>query len=96
VERSLEVPCKIYVSCATSSPSPNENVGRAAEQLHISQSPLSRQIAQLEDNLGLALFERRNQRLYLTNDGRTFLAEARGLLKHAERLESLGKRLGPR
>lgn len=71
-----------------------ENVGRAAEQLHISQSPLSRQIAQLEDNLGLALFERRNQRLYLTNDGRTFLAEARGLLKHAERLESLGKRLG--
>jgi DNA-binding transcriptional LysR family regulator len=71
-----------------------ENVGRAAEQLHISQSPLSRQIAQLEDHLGLALFERRNQRLFLTTDGRTFLAEARGLLKHAERLESLGKRLG--
>lgn len=71
-----------------------ENVGRAAEQLHISQSPLSRQIAQLEDHLGLALFERRNQRLFLTADGRTFLGEARGLLKHAERLESLGKRLG--
>ncbi|MFF7110069.1 LysR family transcriptional regulator [Pseudomonas sichuanensis] len=71
-----------------------ENVGRAAEQLHISQSPLSRQIAQLEDHLGLALFERRNQRLFLTTDGRTFLAETRGLLKHAERLESLGKRLG--
>ncbi|UVL91784.1 LysR family transcriptional regulator [Pseudomonas sichuanensis] len=71
-----------------------ENVGRAAEQLHISQSPLSRQIAQLEDHLGLALFERRNQRLFLTTDGRAFLAEARGLLKHAERLESLGKRLG--
>ncbi|MBI6908182.1 LysR family transcriptional regulator [Pseudomonas palleroniana] len=71
-----------------------ENVGRAAEQLHISQSPLSRQIAQLEDHLGLALFERRNQRLFLTADGRTFLSEARGLLKHAERLESLGKRLG--
>ncbi|EKT4524857.1 LysR family transcriptional regulator [Pseudomonas putida] len=71
-----------------------ENVGRAAEQLHISQSPLSRQIAQLEEHLGLALFERRNQRLFLTSDGRTFLSEARGLLKHAERLESLGKRLG--
>ncbi len=71
-----------------------ENVGRAAEQLHISQSPLSRQIAQLEDHLGLALFERRNQRLFLTTDGRTFLSEARALLKHADRLESLGKRLG--
>ncbi len=71
-----------------------EHVGRAAEQLHISQSPLSRQIAQLEDRLGLLLFERSQQRLRLTSDGRTFLHEAKALLKHAERLESLGRRLG--
>lgn len=71
-----------------------EHVGRAAERLHISQSPLSRQIAQLEDKLGLALFERSQQRIRLTRDGRTFLAETRALLTHANRLESLGRRLG--
>ncbi|MBD9579658.1 LysR family transcriptional regulator [Pseudomonas sp. PDM23] len=71
-----------------------EHVGKAAETLHISQSPLSRQIAQLEERLGLQLFERSQQRLRLTSDGRTFLHEAKALLKHAERLESLGRRLG--
>ncbi|WP_328491761.1 LysR substrate-binding domain-containing protein [Streptomyces sp. NBC_00414] len=71
-----------------------EHVGRAAERLHISQSPLSRQIAQLEKNLGLALFERSQQRLRLTSDGRVFLSEARALLRHADRLENLGRRLG--
>lgn len=69
-----------------------EHVGRAAERLHISQSPLSRQIAQLEERLGLTLFERNQQRIRLT--GQTFLAETRSLLTHANRLESLGKRLG--
>ncbi|TPG74151.1 LysR substrate-binding domain-containing protein [Pseudomonas arsenicoxydans] len=71
-----------------------EHVGRAAERLHISQSPLSRQIAQLEERLGLTLFERSQQRIRLTRDGQTFLAETRALLTHASRLESLGKRLG--
>ena len=73
-----------------------EHVGRAAERLHISQSPLSRQIAQLEERLGLMLFERNQQRIRLTADGQTFLAETRSLLTHANRLESLGKRLGLR
>lgn len=71
-----------------------EHVGRAAERLHISQSPLSRQIAQLEKNLGLTLFERSQQRLRLTSDGRVFLTEATALLRHADRLENLGRRLG--
>ncbi|MFD7664984.1 LysR substrate-binding domain-containing protein [Streptomyces sp. NPDC059788] len=71
-----------------------EHVGRAAERLHISQSPLSRQIAQLEKNLGLTLFERSQQRIRLTCDGRVFLAEATALLRHAGRLENLGRRLG--
>ncbi|MET0321108.1 MAG: LysR family transcriptional regulator [Duganella sp.] len=71
-----------------------EHVGRAAERLHISQSPLSRQIAQLEEKLGLALFERSQQRIRLTRDGRTFLAETRAFLVHATRLEALARRLG--
>ncbi|GAB2766069.1 LysR substrate-binding domain-containing protein [Streptomyces bullii] len=71
-----------------------EHVGRAAERLHISQSPLSRQIAQLEKNLGLTLFERGQQRIRLTRDGQVFLSEARALLRHADRLENLGRRLG--
>jgi DNA-binding transcriptional LysR family regulator len=64
-----------------------ENVGRAAELLHISQSPLSRQVQQLEARLGLALFAREKKRLRLTPAGREFLAEARGLLAHAARVQ---------
>ncbi|MFI1443638.1 LysR substrate-binding domain-containing protein [Streptomyces fructofermentans] len=71
-----------------------EHVGRAAERLRISQSPLSRQIAQLEKSLGLTLFERSQQRIRLTADGRVFLTETRALLRHADRLENLGRRLG--
>lgn len=69
------------------------NVGRAAEQLHISQSPLSRQIMQLEEQLGVALFERAKQRVHLNAEGRAFLAEARALLASAARLEALGRNL---
>ncbi|WP_296745031.1 LysR substrate-binding domain-containing protein [Mesorhizobium sp.] len=69
------------------------NVGRAAEQLHISQSPLSRQIMQLEEQLGVALFERAKQRVHLNAEGRAFLAEARALLANAARLEALGRNL---
>lgn len=71
-----------------------EHVGRAAERLHISQSPLSRQIAQLEEKLGLTLFERSQQRIRLTRDGHTFLAETQAFLTHAKRLEAMARRLG--
>jgi len=62
------------------------HVGRAAERLHISQSPLSRQIRQLEDQLGLVLFDRERRRFRITKTGRWFLEEARDLLSHADRL----------
>jgi DNA-binding transcriptional LysR family regulator len=64
-----------------------EHVGRAAERLHISQSPLSRQIRQLEDDLGLRLFDRERQRIRLTESGRWLLSEARELLGRAQRME---------
>jgi DNA-binding transcriptional LysR family regulator len=64
-----------------------EHVGRAAERLHISQSPLSRQVRQLEAQLGLSLFRREKQRVRLTHEGRWLLTEARALLDRASRLE---------
>src|SRR5580704_6279279 len=63
-----------------------EHVGKAAARLHISQSPLSRQIRQLEDLLGIQLFERERQRIKLTTAGRWLLGPARDLLARADLL----------
>jgi DNA-binding transcriptional LysR family regulator len=63
-----------------------EHVGRAAERLHVSQSPLSRQIRQLEQLLGVALFERTGRRIRLTDAGRELLPAARDLLGRADAL----------
>ncbi len=61
-----------------------ENVTRAAARLHVSQPPLSRQIRDLEDELGLELFERRPQSIALTDAGRLFLVEAQAVLERAD------------
>lgn len=46
------------------------NFTRAAEELHLSQPAVSMQIKQLEDSVGLALFEQLGKRIYLTHAGR--------------------------
>ena len=51
-----------------------QGVGRAAAALNTSQSAISRHLRQLEDDLGVALFERRGRGLALTIAGRTYLA----------------------
>src|SRR5574340_151568 len=53
---------------------------RAAERLHIEQSPLSRAIKDLEHDLGLQLFERTTRNTRLTWPGEVFLNEARRVL----------------
>ncbi len=60
--------------------------GRAAAQLHISQPPLSRQIAALEAELGAALFERNAHKVALTPAGAQLYQEAQHILHGLERL----------
>ncbi len=54
--------------------------GRAATRLHMAQPPLSRQIQQLEHELGVALLSRTNRRVTLTPAGEVFLQQARQVL----------------
>lgn len=53
------------------------SISRAAEELHLTQSAVSRQIHQLEQFLGVALFQRVRQRVVLTDGGRIYAAEVR-------------------
>src|SRR5262245_66067515 len=61
-----------------------ENVSRASLKLHVSQPPLSRQIRDLEDEMGVQLLERTAKSVRLTDAGRAFLEEARAILKHTD------------
>src|SRR3954469_22837844 len=71
-----------------------ENVTRAAARLHVSQPPLSRQIRDLEEELGVELFERAAKSIRLTEAGRVFLVEARAVLERAKLAEQTVKALG--
>jgi DNA-binding transcriptional LysR family regulator len=61
-----------------------QNVTRAAARLHVSQPPLSRQIRDLEEELGVELFKRTAKSLELTEAGKIFLNEARAVLLRSE------------
>ncbi len=61
-----------------------ENVSRAALKLHVSQPALSRQIRDLEEELGFLLLERSAKSVRLTAAGRVFLEEARAVLRRAD------------
>jgi LysR family transcriptional regulator, benzoate and cis,cis-muconate-responsive activator of ben and cat genes len=70
------------------------NFSRAAARLRVSQPPLSRQIKNLEDEIGALLFDRGKRRLQLTPAGDLFLREAKEILGQSERAVRLTRAVG--
>jgi DNA-binding transcriptional LysR family regulator len=70
-------------------------LGRAATRLHIAQSPLARQIRDLERHLGVALFERLPRGLRLTPAGASFLVDARRIVAEAASAAERVRMAGP-
>ncbi len=68
------------------------NFRRAAERLHMSQPPLSRMIAGLEEGLETRLFERSTRRVALTEAGELLYREAKTLLESVDKLARTMKR----
>ncbi len=66
--------------------------GRAAERLHMAQSPLSQQIRQLERQIGVELINRAHHVVGLTDAGHAFLREATTVLEDLDRAVHLARR----
>jgi len=60
------------------------NFTKAAERLHMAQPPLSRQIRELEEELGVDLFDRRGKRILLSSAGEIFADRARRILAETD------------
>ena len=58
-----------------------KNITRAAKQLHMTQPTLSRQLMQLEDELGKPLFIRGKRKIELTDEGVLLIKQNKRLLK---------------
>lgn len=69
-----------------------QNFTRAAEQLHIAQPPLSRQIQQLEQEIGVQLIERGARPLRLTEAGKLFYDQAVMALEHIDEMVEVTRR----
>lgn len=64
-----------------------ENITKAAEVLHITQPTLSRQLAQLENTLGVQLFIRGTRKIVLTNEGMLMRRRAEEILELVDKTE---------
>lgn len=65
-----------------------QNITKAAEVLHTTQSNLSRQLAELEDNIGKKLFERGSRKVTLTEEGMFLRKRAKEIIELVERTET--------
>jgi len=65
-----------------------ENITKAAEALHTSQSNLSRQLAELEESVGKKLFDRGSRKITLTEEGMFLRKRAKEIIELTERTES--------
>ena len=66
--------------------------GRAAEKLHIAQPPLSKQIQDLEAELGFELFNRTKRSISLTPAGQAFLGEVTQIFQQLDRAIDIGRK----
>ena len=80
---------RYFVAVATT-----RNFTRAAEQMHIAQPPLSRQIQQLEDELGVQLLQRNSRPVRLTEAGRLFYEQALQVLHRVDQMKNSARQLG--
>lgn len=69
------------------------NFTKASEKLFISQPPLSRQIAELEDELQAKLFIRNNKKVELTEAGKYFKEEVTAIFQNLERISVKTKKI---
>lgn len=67
---------------------------KAAERLHLAQPSLTRQIKDLEVEIGVRLFDRSGKRISLTQEGESFLLDARRLLAECAQSVQAVQRLG--
>ncbi|WP_152095308.1 LysR family transcriptional regulator [Rhizobium dioscoreae] len=70
------------------------NFSRAADLLHIAQPPLSRQIQQLEEELGVQLIDRNQRPIALTEAGRFLYEQARHILVRTEHIIDQTRKIG--
>ena len=67
--------------------------GRAAARLHMAQPPLSQQIRQLEEELGVRLLDRNTRRVELTDAGAAYLERVRAVLAEVDQAGEEARRV---
>src|SRR5471032_1871236 len=69
---------------------------KGAERLRLAQPSLTRQIRDLEEEIGVRLLDRTKQKVSLTDEGRSFLMDAKRVLNLAEEIVGSVQRLSRR